>query len=75
MTPRKTKQIRLQLEELEPRNAPSAITTGLLVQPPSGVQTHAHSVACQGCEHGIAPHAHVASNGVVLCVPCPTSPC
>jgi hypothetical protein len=70
MTPRKPKQIRLQIEELEPRNAPSAVNTTLVVQPPSGVGPHIHPIAIQGCEHGIAPHAHAASNGVVSCHEC-----
>ena len=54
----------LQLEELERREAPAV----LVVTPPT---THATpppaTVAQQGCDHGITPHATAASSGVIKC--------
>jgi hypothetical protein len=56
--------IRLQLEALEDRNAPSTLT----VTPPAGPATPAAStLAAQGCTSGITAHANVSSSGVVRC--------
>ncbi len=54
----------LQLEELERRDAPSA----LVVTPPNGPATPpaSASLATQGCA-AITAHATTASNGVVAC--------
>jgi hypothetical protein len=55
---------RLQVEELERRDAPSVLT----ITPPHGPATpHATTVAAQGCTNGITAHASTASNGVVVC--------
>ena len=62
---------RPQLEVLEGREAPSGATDTLCVNP-SAANSHAPgprtlSIAPQGCDHGIDPHAGSASNGVVSC--------
>src|SRR5262245_6198078 len=59
---------RPQLKALEGSDAPSAATTLIVTPPTSGPHApgpHVLSVAVQGCENGIGPHACTAANEVV----------
>jgi hypothetical protein len=57
-------KVRLQVEELERRDAPSVLT----ITPPMGPAIPAATtVAAQGCTSGITAHATTPSSGVVAC--------
>jgi predicted RNA methylase len=60
----KIAKCRLQVEELERRDAPSTLT----ITPPTAHATPVTAtVADLGCTNGIMAHAAAASHGVVVC--------